>query len=376
MKLIHLSDLHIGKRLHELSLLEDQAYILDRIVEITRQEQPDAVVIAGDLYDKSTPTAEAVRLCDDFLCRLASTGCTLCIISGNHDSAERVAFGGRLMQARGVYISPVFDGSVQTVTLSDEHGEAVIYLLPFIKPVHCRMAFPEADIETYDDALRAAIESMNVDPARRNVLVTHQFVTGSRRSDSEQISVGGSDNVDAGLFAPFDYVALGHLHIPQNVGSERIRYCGSPLKYSFSEASEKKSVTVAELGAKGQLTLREIPLEPLRAMAVTRGTFADLSRRICPDPLRDPLTRIILTDEDDIPDAFNRLRLVYPNLLGLDYDNARTRVQQDVSAAACPQKQPIELLEELFQQQCNQPMSQRQRELAMKLIEKIMEGEQ
>lgn len=374
MKLIHLSDLHIGKRLNELSLLEDQAYILEQIIGITTREQPDGVIIAGDLYDKSTPTAEAVKLCDDFLCRLAALGCTVAIISGNHDSAERVAFGGRLMNARGVYISPVYDGTVQTVTLSDEYGQAVIHLLPFIKPIHVRTAFPEEEILSYTDALRAAIEHMTIDPSCRNILVTHQFVTGGSRCESEQISVGGSDNVDASVFSPFDYVALGHLHVPQSMGSERIRYCGSPLKYSFSEASGQKSVTIAELEEKGSLTLRTVPLEPLRDMAVLRGDFASLSRRVCPDPVRDPLTRIVLTDEDDIPDAFNRLRLVYPNLLGLDYDNTRTRVHQTAGGASSPQKQPIELLEELFEIQCNQPMSDRQRELAVRLIEKISEG--
>ncbi len=376
MKLIHLSDLHIGKRLNELSLLDDQAYILDRIIDIVTQERPDAVIIAGDLYDKSTPTAEAVRLCDDFLCRLAAAECIVAIISGNHDSAERVAFGGRLMNARGVYISPVYDGNIQKISLRDEQGEAFIHLLPFIKPIHVRTAFPDEEILSYTDAIRTAIDHMDIDHSCRNILVTHQFVTGASRCESEQISVGGSDNVDASAFGNFDYVALGHLHMPQNIGSERIRYCGSPLKYSFSEAVGDKSVTVAELGAKGSLSIRTIPLVPLRDMAVLRGNFAELSKRMCSDPVRDPLTRIILTDEDDIPDAFNRLRLVYPNLLGLDYDNTRTRIHQDVSAAASPQKPPIELLEELFEIQCNQPMSDRQRQLAARLIEKISEGEQ
>jgi len=376
MKLIHLSDLHIGKRLNELSLLDDQAYILDRIIDIVTHERPDAVIIAGDLYDKSTPTAEAVRLCDDFLCRLAAEKCTVAIISGNHDSAERVAFGGRLMNARGVYISPVYDGSVQKIALCDEHGKVFIHLLPFIKPLHVRIAFPDEEIFSYTDALRTAIDHMDIDSSCRNVLVTHQFVTGASRCESEQISVGGSDNVDSSVFDCFDYVALGHLHIPQNIGNERIRYCGSPLKYSFSEAIGEKSVTVAELGAKGTLSIRTISLVPLRDMAVLQGSFAELSKRMCADPARDPLTRIVLTDEDDIPDAFNRLRLVYPNLLALDYDNTRTRVQQDISTAASPQKPPIELLEELFEQQCNQPMTERQRQLAARLIEKISEGEQ
>jgi len=212
MKLMHLSDLHIGKRLCEQSMLEDQAYIFNRIIEMIDAERPDAVIIAGDLYDKSAPPAEAVSLCDDFLCRIASRGCALLIISGNHDSAERLAFGGRLMQGSGVHISPVYDGNIQPVTLRDSHGEVDFFLLPFVKPIHVRTVFPDAQIATYTDAVRTAVENMPVDPSRRSVLVTHQFVTGAERSDSEEVSVGGSDNVDASVFDSFDYVALGHLH--------------------------------------------------------------------------------------------------------------------------------------------------------------------
>ncbi|MBE6759097.1 MAG: exonuclease SbcCD subunit D [Ruminococcaceae bacterium] len=376
MKLLHISDLHIGKRLCELSLLEDQAYILNQIIEIAEQEKPDAALIAGDLYDKSTPPAEAVRLCDDFLCRLAEVCPVTAIISGNHDSAERVSFGGRLMNSRGVYISPVYNGSVSPITLSDAHGEADIFLLPFIKPVHVRAAFPDEEISSYTDALRVAVEHLPIDHSRRSILVTHQYVTGASRSESEEMSVGGSDNVDAAVFAPFDYVALGHLHMPQNVGSDAVRYCGSPLKYSFSEAKGEKSVTIVDVEAKGTLALREIPLKPLRDMVQLRGDFAQLSDRVPGNPESDPFTRITLTDENDIPDAFNRLRLVYPNLLRLDYDNTRTRSGGVVEINEQAQsKSPDELLDELFVQQCGQPMSGQQRDLAMKLISEIWEGE-
>ncbi len=377
MRLLHISDLHIGKRLCELSLLEDQIYILNQIIDIAQQEQPDAVLIAGDLYDKSTPPAEAVRLCDDFLCRLAEVCAVTAIISGNHDSAERVSFGSRLMNSRGVYISPVYDGNISPVTLRDAHGEADIFLLPFIKPVHVRAAFPDEEILSYTDAVRVAIEHMPVDVSRRNILVTHQFVTGASRSESEEISVGGSDNVDASVFAPFEYVALGHLHMPQNVGSSNIRYCGSPMKYSFSEAGGDKSVTVVDMEEKGALALRVIPLRPKRDMVLLRGNFAALSDHAPGNPESDPFTRITLTDENDIPDAFNRLRLVYPNLLRLDYDNARTRSGGAVEISVQAQcKSPTELLDELFVQQCGQPMGDKQRELAMKLISEIWEGEQ
>ena len=230
MKLIHLSDLHLGKRVNEFSMLEDQAYILQEILEIIDDEAPDAVLVAGDVYDKSIPPAEAVELFDDFLVRLARRKLPVFIISGNHDSPERLAFAGRLIDASGIHLSPVYHGCVEPLTLCDEHGEVDIFMLPFVKPANVRRFFPDEAIDSYTDALRVAIGRMPVDPARRSVLVTHQFVTGAARCESEELSVGGSDNVDSSVFDAFDYVALGHLHGPQNVAEERVRYCGTPLK--------------------------------------------------------------------------------------------------------------------------------------------------
>ena len=272
MKLIHLSDLHLGKRVNEFSMLEDQQYILTEILHIIDREKPDAVLIAGDVYDKSVPSAEAVSLLDDFLVRLAKRKLRIFLISGNHDSPERMAFGGRLMEGSGVHVAPVYDGRVTPVTLADAHGPVNFYLLPFVKPVHVRRCFPEREIDTCTDAVAAAVEHMNVDPSVRNVLVAHQFVTGAVRCESEELSVGGADNVDVSVFAPFDYVALGHIHGPQRVGRETVRYCGTPLKYSFSEAGHQKSVTVVELGAKGSVSVNTVPLVPMRDLAELRGT--------------------------------------------------------------------------------------------------------
>ena len=284
MKLIHLSDLHLGKRVNEFSMLEDQAYILMKILNVIDDEQPDAVLIAGDVYDKTVPSAEAVELFDDFLVRLASRSfrgrsLQIFVISGNHDSPERLAFGGRLMDARGVHLSPVYSGSVKPVTLSDEFGPVNIYMLPFVKPVTVRRFFPDAKIENYTDAIAAAVGSMGIDTSGRNVLIAHQFVTGAERSESEDVSVGGMDNVDVTVFDGFDYVALGHIHGPQNIGSERVRYCGTPLKYSFSEAAHRKSVTVVELGEKGSLAVRTVPLIPKRDMVDLRGRYDELMSR-------------------------------------------------------------------------------------------------
>ena len=376
MKLIHLSDLHIGKRVNEVSMLEEQAYILQQILRIIDEECPQAMLIAGDVYDKTVPSGEAVTLFDDFLCRLVQRGLPVLLISGNHDSPERLAFGGRLLETSGVHISPVYDGTVKTVTLQDAHGDVVFHLLPFIKPLHVKRFYPDAGIESYTDACRVAVAHMDVDPAVRNVLLTHQFVTGASTCESEELSVGGSDNVDASVFAEFDYVALGHLHGPQNIGSNRIRYCGTPLKYSFSEADHHKSVTVAELGAKGELHLQLRPLTPRHDLRQIRGTFAELTdKAYYTNTETEDYLHVILTDEEDVEEAVGRLRVIYPNLMKLSYDNTRTRSNQLISDASdVERKSPLDLFEELYTQQNNQPMTHAQRSFVSSLIESIEEG--
>lgn len=378
MKFIHLSDLHLGKRVHEFSMLEDQQYILTETLQIVDRERPDAVLIAGDVYDKSVPSAEAVALLDDFLVRLSRRKLQVFVISGNHDSPERMAFGGRLMELSGVHFAPVYDGTVRPLTLTDDHGPVNFYLLSFLKPVHVRRLFPEQEIVTYTDALSAAVEAMQIDPAARNVLVTHQFVTGAARCDSEEISVGGSDNVDAAVFDAFDYVALGHIHSPQPAGRETVRYCGTPLKYSFSEAGQQKSVTVAELEEKGTISLHTVPLTPMRDMAELRGTYEELTFRGFYEgtSYQKDYVHITLTDEDDVPDAVSKLRIIYPGLMKLDYDNKRTRAGVFVEGGEeTRQRTPLELLEEFYEKQNGQPMGDSQREFAMGLIESIWEGE-
>ena len=376
MKLIHLSDLHIGKRVNEISMFEDQEYILLQILQIIDDEKADAVLICGDVYDKSVPSAEAVTLFDDFLCRLAQRKIPVLIISGNHDSPERLAFGNRLLEQGGIHISPVYDGQIRSVTLTDEHGEAVFWLLPFIKPTHVKRFYPDEGIESYTDAVRVALEKMPVDTSKRNILLTHQFVTGSITCDSEELSVGGSDNVDAAVLEAFDYVALGHIHGPQNIGSNRIRYCGTPLKYSFSESAHHKSVTLVNLGAKGSLELQLRPLQPRRDLRQLRGSFAQLTDKgFYQGTATHDYLHIILTDEEDVPEAVGQLRVIYPNLMKLSYDNTRTRTNQTVDGAEDVQrKSPLELFDELYQLQNNQPMSERQRSFTLELIESIWEG--
>ena len=375
MKLIHLSDLHIGKRVNEISMIEDQEYILHQILQIVDDEKADAVLIAGDVYDKSVPSAEAVTLFADFLCRLAKRKIPTLIISGNHDSPERLAFGNRLMEESGIFISPVYDGSVSTFTLSDENGDVDFWLLPFLKPAHVKRYFPDAGIESYTDAVRVAVEKMGIDTAKRNVLLTHQFVTGASTCESEEISVGGSDNVDASVFEDFDYVALGHIHGPQNIGSNQIRYCGTPLKYSFSEETHHKSVTVVNLAKKGDLELQLRPLTPRHDLRSIRGTFEELtSKSFYEGTATDDYLHIILTDEEDVPEAIGKLRIIYPNLMKLSYDNTRTRTNQVIEGAEDVQrKSPLELFDELYELQNNQPMSEEQRSFTQELIESIWE---
>ena len=375
MKFLHLSDLHLGKRVNEISMLDDQEYILHQILEIVDAEHPDAVVIAGDVYDKSVPSGEAVTLFDWFLVALAKRGVPVLLISGNHDSPERLSFGSRLLDASGIHISPVYNGEVRPITLRDEHGPVQFWLLPFLKPAHVKRFFPDEPIESYTDACRAAITHMDVDFSARNVLVTHQFVTGAATCESEELSVGGTDNVDASVFDGFDYVALGHIHGSQNIGSSRIRYCGTPLKYSFSEASHNKSVTIASLGEKGDLELQLCPLYPKHDLREIRGSFAEVTdRKFYAGTAAEDYLHIILTDEEDVPEAVGKLRMIYPNLMKLSYDNTRTRTDHVIDAAAnVQQKTPLQLFEELYELQNNQPMSEEQRGFAQNLIEQIRE---
>lgn len=377
MKFIHLSDLHIGKRVNEFSMIEDQKYILKVILNIIDDEKPDGVLIAGDVYDKSVPSAEAVQLLDDFLCRLAERKLPTYIISGNHDSAERLSFGGRLMDMSGIHLSPVYNGKVEPFTLTDEYGKVNIYMLPFIKPVNVRRFFHDSEIESYTDAIKIAVDSMNVDEKERNIIVTHQFVTGASRSESEEISVGGSDNVDASVFDAFDYVALGHIHGPQKIGRESVRYCGTPLKYSFSEANHKKSVTVVEMGEKGKIEIRTVPLVPKHDLREIKGKYEEiLLKENYEGTNTEDYIHITLTDEEDIPDVMNRLRVIYPNIMKLDYDNKRTRSNQAVGKAeGVEKKSPLELFSEFYYDRNGQTMSEEQTAFMQNLIEEIWEGE-
>ena len=377
MRLAHISDLHLGKRVNEFSMLEDQRYIVKQIESILEEEAADAVLIAGDVYDKPVPPGEAVRLFDGFLTALADRGIHVFVISGNHDSPERIAFGSRLMEKSRVYMAPVYDGHVSPIELRDAYGSVYVYMLPFVKPAVVKKCWPEEGIETYEDAVGCAVAHMKEEvfvPEARNVLVAHQLVIGASRCDSEEVSVGGLDQVSAALFRDFDYTALGHIHGPQNAGGDRIRYCGSPLKYSFSEAGHVKSVTIVDLEEKGNVRVRTRPLIPLHDMREIRGSYEEVvSRDFYRGTAVDDYLHITLTDEEDILDAMGKLRAIYPNIMRLDYDNRRTREGGQLPEKVQRAKSPLELLEELYALQNNQPMSGEQRELSARLIEELWE---
>ncbi len=378
MKFIHLSDLHIGKRVNEFSMLEDQKYILRVILGIIDDEKPDGILIAGDVYDKSVPSADAVQVLDDFLFRLAERKLPTFIISGNHDSAERLSFGGRLMDMSGIHLSPIYDGTVTPLTLTDEHGKVNIYMLPFLKPVNVKRFFPDNGIESYTDAIETVITDMNIDENERNIIIAHQFVTGASRSESEDLSVGGTDNVDVTVFDSFDYVALGHIHGPQKMTRETVRYCGTPLKYSFSEAKHKKSVTIVEMGEKGCTEIRTIPLTPLHDMREIKGRYEEIVLRENYEGTNtEDYMHITLKDEEDIPDVMSRLRVIYPNIMKLDYDNKRTRNTLSAGIAEnIEKKSPITLFSEFYENQNGQPMSEAQTAFIENLIEEIWGDDQ
>lgn len=382
MKLFHLSDLHIGKRVNEFSMLEDQKYILRQILKAAKEYQLDGIILAGDIYDKPVPAAEAVQVFDDFLTSLSEMKLPVFMISGNHDSAERVSYGGRLMKKSGIYVAPVYEGKTEKVELKDDYGKVCIHLLPFIKPAAVRHAFEggeyEKEAETvcdYQSAVKMAVSHMEIEEGARNVLVAHQFVTGAMRCESEEVSVGGLDNVDASVFDDFDYVALGHIHSPQAVGREQVRYCGTPLKYSFSEAGQEKTITVVELKEKGNTQITFISLQPLRDMRKIRGSYMEVTARsFYENDSCDDYLHVTLTDEEDILDGLQKLRVIYPNIMQLEYDNRRTRENMELTGAqAVEKKSEMELFMEFYELQNNQPMSQVQEEFVRNIIREVKE---
>ena len=379
MKLFHISDLHLGKRLNEFSLIDDQKYILDQILKLSDELKPEGIIIAGDIYDRAAPSAEAINLFSSFLTRISERKLKFFAISGNHDSPERVSYGGKILKNAGLYFSDSYDGKICPITLSDEFGEINFYLLPFVRPAVVRAcADEEAKIDSFNDAVEYAVKCMNVNPKKRNVLVAHQYVTGAASSGSEESIVGGLDNIEASLFDDFDYVALGHIHGAQSVKRDAVRYSGTPLKYSLSEVNHKKTITVIELKEKGNIEISEVPLEPLHDLVELRGTYDNLSnQKFDVQAKNDDYIKIILTDEIENHGALSKLRHRFPHLLALEYDNAKTRFNGMVSIdEKVQEKSPVQLVEDLYKKQMNLELTDEQRKYLLERINEIWEGEE
>lgn len=375
MKILHLSDLHFGKRLNNFSLLEDQIYVNQQIFQLAKNQKIDAVIIAGDIFDKSIPSADAVQLFDDFLNFWAELNLPVFIISGNHDSAERLSFGLNIFSHNNIYISPVYNGEIKSITLKDNYGNINFYLLPFLKPSMVRPFFPDEEIKSHTQALKIALKNLPLNKDERNILIAHQFVTGAVVSNSEEINVGGLDNIDAHIFDDFDYVALGHIHTPQTILRDTIRYCGSLLKYSFSEANQQKSATIIDITTKEQINITTFPIKPLHDMRKIKGSYAELTnRQNYINTNTDDYIFATLTDEEDIPDAISRLRSIYPNIMQLEYDNKRTRTNQIIDTSDINSlKTPIEFFNEFYQLQNNQGLNDAQMQIMQDLIDSIWE---
>ncbi len=385
MRFIHLADLHIGKKVNEFSMLEDQRYVLEQVLDTVEQTKPDGVILAGDIYDKAVPPAEAVRLLGWFLTELSERRQPVYMVSGNHDSGERLAFGADLLKQSRIYVSALYDGTLEPVVLEDDYGKLNLYLLPFVKPVHVRRSLCQQEeagaeleeIQTYQQAVETVLKHADIHASERNVLVAHQLVTGASRCDSEDLSVGGLDNVDASLFKDFDYVALGHIHGPQSMTRDSIRYAGTLLKYSFSECEHEKSITLVEVKEKGNVSVETIPVVPRHDMQQIKGRYETLmARDYYKNSDREDYLKVILTDEEELPEVMGRLRTVYPNIMKLEYENTRTGSNGDVQMEETEAgKSPMEYFMEFYEMQNNQPMTPEQGRIVEGMMEQIWEDD-
>ncbi|WP_290850889.1 exonuclease SbcCD subunit D [Eubacterium sp. LMAG:50] len=370
MRFLHLADLHIGKRVNGFSMIEDQKFVFEQVYNVIENEKIDGIIMAGDIYDKPVPSAEAVKLFDEMLTRLVSINLPIFVISGNHDSAERIGFGSDILSVAKVYMSRVYNGNLQKIELEDDYGKINVYLLPFIKPATVKNIYKEAEIKDYDDALEYVLSQEKIDETKRNVIVSHQFVTGAMRSESEEVSVGGLDNVSVENYEAFDYVALGHIHRAQQMGRESARYAGTLLKYSFSEEKHNKSMTIVDLKEKGNIEIKEIPVKPLHDLKTIKGKFSKItSEEFYKELKKEDYYRAVLTDEDDILNAIGKLKSIYPNLMSMEYDNTRTRSYSVVDNVETGEtKSPLDYFEEFFEKQNGRKMSEKQRNYLLEIL--------
>ncbi len=377
MKFFHISDLHIGKKLREMDITKDQEHILNEIIEMADEHEPDAVLIAGDVYDRSVPPAHALNLLDNFITRLESRDIRVFIVSGNHDSPDRLQFAKGILEKNNIHIAGTFNGQVEKVELRDEYGPINIYLLPFIKPSIVSNFYKKETIDSYEKAFRLVIDGTDINTKERNVLISHQFVTNAgaepEASESESIRIGGLDNIDVSAFDPFDYVALGHIHRPQKVGRETVRYCGTPLKYSFSEHNHKKSVSLIEIKEKDDISITKLPLNPIRDMRIIKDTLENLLHSEEYTKYREDFIYAIVTDEEDVFDPIGQLRSVYKYVLLLEIENTKSQyVDNDIAYSIdVKKKDPLELFQEFYFNQKNEEMTESQEKILIEILDEL-----
>lgn len=371
MKFIHLGDLHIGKTLGDYNLIDDQKYLLDQILGIIKERSVDAVLIAGDVYDRALPSEAAVDLLDYFMSSLAENGTKAYIISGNHDSEERLNYGRKFFANRGIHIVSKFAGELEKIELEDEFGKLNVCLLPFIKASQVRHYYPDQEIDSYDAAVRTVIEHADIDYNERNILIAHQFVMGEdgpKIAGSEGASVtnvGLVEKISCESLKDFDYVALGHLHSAQQVGYESIRYSGSLLKYSLNEVNSDKSVPVITLKEKGDMEIELVPLKPMRDLRHITGKLDQLLRSENITDTND-FMYVTLTDEDMINDAMGIIQHYYPNTVKLDYRNSHTRELEDLSIGEIEDSKSFdELISDFYKKMYGKDISEEELEIMM-----------
>ena len=371
MRFLHISDLHLGKRVYEYSMLEEQKNALWQVLSIVDEKNIEGLFIAGDIYDKSIPTIEAIELFDSFLVELSNRNIDVYIISGNHDSPERVGFGADFFKSKRIYISKAYDGNIQYVDKEDLYGKIRIHLIPFLKPANVRRFHQEMEIADYNSAIRTVVEDIKLCEDGRNVVLVHQFITGAVRSQSEESFLGGMDNIEYDLFDEFDYVALGHIHKSQAMGRQQVRYSGALVKYALDEINQVKSMTLVEIKGKGEVEIETIPIKPIHDMRRIEGTYMELTdRNNYVNTKVDDYLHVVLKDEEDVPDALRKLRVIYPNILKLEYDNTRTRLKNSViEGKGVRRKEPMEYIEELFRKQNNEDMTSEQAAVLKNIME-------
>ena len=378
MKILHLADLHLGKRVNEMSMIEDQKYILDQIITLIKEESVGIVLLCGDIYDKSIPTIEAIHLLDEFLDQLSKMAIKVLMISGNHDSIDRLSFGKSLFTRSNLYIASQFENEIEKITVKENGITVNFYMLPFVKSAYISHIF-QLQTDSYEECFRYLIEHTKIDEEETNILLSHQFVTANKKnpelSDSETSSLGGIDNIDFHIFDPFDYVALGHIHKPQAMGREMVRYAGSILKYSFSEIHMDKKATILTIDAKKEISLSFHPLKPLRDMREIECSLEELLKKQCEIGKQEDYMHVILSDEEQILDAIGKVRTIYPNVMQISFKNRRHMKQLEsaqIKEDQISDQSPAELFEQFYKMQNHIDLDEKRLQLVLSVFEEVI----